>query len=302
MASEVPSASFQQGVDVKLHYDILEELGRGAFSVERKGKHKESGKLFAIKCINKKAVRVEVLEREIAIMQRMRHPHVLCLHEVFDDANMVYIVLDLVTGGELFEKVIKKGHFSERDASVLVRQILEAVEYLHNQGVAHRDLKPENLLCSEDKNIHIYVSDFGLSRLMKDEDLQQMSTQCGSLEYCAPEVLNGELYDKSVDMWSVGVITYILLTGYFPFYDANRDPKVLYEKISTVSYDWEDCPEVSDTGKDFVAHLLVYDPKQRMTADDAMKHPWVKGAKLSGDHLSRSITNLIKSFRKPGRK
>jgi len=292
-------APYHKGKNVEELYALGEVLGRGAFSVVKKGVHKQNGKPYAVKIIQKKMVRLEVLDREISIMQRMHHPHVLSLQEVFEDANIVAIVLDLVTGGELFEKVIERGHFSEKDASVLVKQTLEAVAYLHSEGVAHRDLKPENLLCrKENDQLHILVSDFGLSRLLNEGEFSQMSTQCGSLEYCAPEVLSGTKYEKSVDLWSVGVITYILLTGFFPFYDPNRDPAAMYEKIQNVEYDWEDCPEVSAEAKDFVAKLLVYDAKDRMTAEEALKHPWMRGETLSSENLHGTFGNLLKMVKK----
>jgi len=292
---------YSKGVNVETVYTLGEILGRGAFSVVRKGVHNHTGKSFAVKIIQKKMVRLEVLEREISIMQKIRHPHVLSMQEVFEDATTVSIVLDLVNGGELFEKVIQRGHFSEKDASILVKQILDAVSYLHANGIAHRDLKPENLLCSDDQNIHIFVSDFGLSRLLNEGEFQQMSTQCGSLEYCAPEVLSGSKYEKSVDLWSVGVISYILLTGFFPFYDPDRNPAVMYEKIQNVQYDWEDCPVVSPEAKDFVSRLLVYDPRGRMNAEEALKHPWIAGLTLREDNLTGAFSNLSKTIKRKKR-
>lgn len=292
MAGEVPP--FHKNVAVTDFYELGDELGRGAFSVVKRGKHKATGTMYAVKIIQKKFVRLEVLEREITIMQKVSHPHVLSLKEVYEDATTVTLVLDLVTGGELFEKVLQKGHFSEQDSALIVTQILEALVYLHNKGVAHRDLKPENLLCASEHNMYIYVADFGLSRLVNEDEFQQMSTQCGSLEYCAPEILSGEPYDKSVDMWSLGVITYILLTGFFPFYDPKRDPAVLFRKIQNVSYDWEDCPEVSNVGKDFVAKLLVLNPKQRLTAEEALNHPWVsKKDNLNHEHRGGVLKNML---------
>jgi len=283
-------------------YDIGAELGRGAFSTVKRGTEIKTKKDFALKILNKKFVKMEILEREIKIMQKLHHPHVLSMHEVYEDKDNVYIVLDLVTGGELFEKVVERGHFSEQQACTLVQQILGAVSYLHKNGIAHRDLKPENLLCSPDKaNIHIYVSDFGLSKIVSENEFQQMSTQCGSLEYCAPEVLLGEMYEKSVDMWSVGVITYILLTGFFPFYDPTRNAAVLYQKIQEVQYDWEDCPTVTKEAKDFVSKLLVYDSKKRFTADEALEHKWMSSGSsktLSSEHLPKSFSRLMNVIKK----
>jgi len=152
--------------DISESYVIGEEIGRGSFSIVRKGRHKETGKSFAIKCIQKKFIKLHLLEREIKIMKKLKHPHILPLIEVFENKEYIFLVLELVLGGELFDKIVERGNYSEKDASNIVRQILEAVSYLHSQGVVHRDLKPENLLCSTERDsIHIYVADFGLSRV-----------------------------------------------------------------------------------------------------------------------------------------
>jgi len=280
--------------DITQHYTLGEEIGRGSFSVVRKGRNKETGKSYAIKCIQKKFIKLHLLEREIKIMKKLKHAHILPLIDVFENKDYIFLVLELVTGGELFDKIVERGNYSEKDASTIVRQILEAVAYLHSEGVVHRDLKPENLLCSTDKdqNIHIYVADFGLSRVFHDRE--QLNTYCGSPEYVAPEVLACVPYEKAVDMWSVGVITYILLTGFLPFYDKNHS--VLFEKIQSVDYNWDDCPEVSPAAKHFIQHLLVKDPKKRYTAEMAINHPWVKGDGVSKLSLRPSFLDLMKEY------
>jgi len=202
--------------DINDHYTIQEEIGRGSFSTVRSGKHKISGEVFAIKCIQKKFIKMHLLEREIKIMKKLKHPHILPLVEVFENKETIFLVLQMVSGGELFDKIVERGNYSEKDASNIVRQILGAVSYLHSEGVVHRDLKPENLLCAEKNGeMHIYVADFGLSRVY-DEKFDKLTTYCGSPEYVAPEVLACVPYEKAVDMWSVGVVTYILLTGFLP--------------------------------------------------------------------------------------
>jgi calcium/calmodulin-dependent protein kinase I len=169
--------------DISEKYILGEEIGRGSFSTVKKGKNKQTGKEFAIKCIQKKFIKLHLLEREIKIMKQLKHPHILPLVEVYENKENIYLVLELVTGGELFDKIVEKGNYNEKEASQIIKQILSAVEYLHSQGVVHRDLKPENLLCSEtkDQNLHIYVADFGLSRVFKD--MEHMNTYCGSPEY-----------------------------------------------------------------------------------------------------------------------
>jgi len=201
------------------------------------------------------------------------------------------LVLELVTGGELFERIVERGSYGEKDASYIVNQILQAVQYLHNQGVVHRDLKPENLLVRDlnESNIHIYVADFGLSRASHDKET--FNTYCGSPEYVAPEILACVPYEKAVDLWSVGVITYILLTGFLPFYDKNH--AVLFEKIQNVDYNWDDCPEVSLTAKHFIQHLLLKDSKKRYTVEQALNHPWVKGEGVSKLNFRPSFRDLM---------
>ena len=192
--------------------------------------------------------------------------------------------MEFVNGKELFEKIIDRGNYSERDASNITRQIVSAIGYLHSMGIAHRDLKPENLLSTgEGINEVIKVADFGLS---KDFDKDKLSTSCGSPGYVAPEVLMCDTYDKSVDMWSIGVILYILLCGYPPFY-ADTDP-ALFKKIMAVEYDFngEGWNTVSDQAKDLIKHLLVQDPKNRYTAEQVLNHTWIKdGASLGNAQL-----------------
>jgi len=276
-------------------YDLSEEaIGSGSFSVVKKGRHKTTKKEYAIKCIQKRFIKIHLLEREINIMQKLKHPHILPLIEVFENKDYIFLVLELVTGGELFDRIVEKGNYTEKDATNIVKQILSAVQYLHSEGVVHRDLKPENLLCNDDKdgNIHIYVADFGLSRLFNEDE--QLTTYCGSPEYVAPEVLACAPYEKAVDLWSVGVITYILLTGFLPFYDKNH--AVLFEKIQNVEYNWDDCPEVSPAAKHFIQHLLVKDPKKRYTAEQALAHPWVKGDGALKLNMRPSFVDLMKEY------
>eukprot|EP01116_Phalansterium_solitarium_P013979 TRINITY_DN3145_c0_g1_i2.p1 TRINITY_DN3145_c0_g1~~TRINITY_DN3145_c0_g1_i2.p1 ORF type:complete len:345 (+),score=125.82 TRINITY_DN3145_c0_g1_i2:133-1167(+) len=255
-------------------YVIGKEIGRGTFSVVKRGKNKQTGVEYAIKCIDKKFIKLHLLQREITIMKQLQHPNILPLVDVFESREFIYLVLVLVTGGELFDQIVQNGNYCEADARNIVTQILSAVSYLHSHGVVHRDLKPENLLCiGSGSKIQIYVADFGLSRAFEG-DSQQLSTYCGSPEYVAPEVLACVPYDQAVDLWSVGVITYILLTGFLPFYD--KEHTVLFARIQNVDYNWDDCPEVSPQARHFVQHLLVKDTKKRYSADQALNHAWLK--------------------------
>lgn len=259
-------------------YELGKEIGRGGFSVVVEGTDKESGEKFAIKCIKKTMVEgddIKLLRREIKIMKKVSHPNILKLFEVFEDEEEFFLVMELVQGKELFDKIVEKGQYSERDASNIVKQIVSAVDYLHSNGIAHRDLKPENLLSAgEEEEEIIKIADFGFSKNFGEEKLM---TSCGSPGYVAPEVLTCESYDKAVDMWSVGVIIYILLCGYPPFYADNAP--ALFKKIMDVKYDFEDpsWEDVSDEAKELIRHLLVKDPKERYTARQCLEDTWVQG-------------------------
>jgi len=213
------------------------------------------------------------------------------MYDVYETDMFIYLVLQLVNGGELLDKIQRIEHFSERAASSIIKQILEAVDYLHKGGVVHRDLKPDNLLTantSDNNNIHIYVCDFGLSRLF--EGVQEFTTFCGSPEYVAPEILSQVPYGKEVDLWSIGVIAYILLTGFLPFSD--KVPDVLVQKIQNVDYNWSGCPPVSSSAKHFVNSLLKKDPKQRLPTEKALTHPWVLGRNVKDDNASEIVSNM----------
>jgi len=276
-------------------YDIGKELGRGTFSVVKEATHKGNTEAFAVKFIDKKFVDKDdlmLLSREIDIMKQVKHKNVLSLKEIFETSSELALVMELVTGGELFFKIVEQGSYSEQDASNIVRQIVEGVQYLHGLGIAHRDLKPENLLCCGDgADMVIKIADFGLSKIFAGG--QQLETSCGTPDYAAPEVLTGEqAYDKSVDLWSVGVITYVLLCGYPPFY-AQSQP-ALFEKIIHADYDFPE-PEwsyISDTAKDFIRNLLVLDPRQRMTVEGCLNHPFLKGgAGTQALNIEKSMSN-----------
>jgi serine/threonine protein kinase len=268
-------------------YELGEEIGRGGFSVVFEAKHKENGMKVAVKCVQLACQAddeaMTALKREIRIMKKVNHPNILKLYEVFVEEESFYLVMELVPGKELFERIIDRGQYSERHASNIIRQIVSAVDYLHSNGIAHRDLKPENLLSSgDDENEVIKIIDFGLSKKFGDE---QLVTSVGSPGYVAPEVLTAESYDKSVDMWSVGVILYILLCGFPPFFaDTSTE---LFKKIIEVKYDFDDpaWDDVSEAPKEIIRKLLVKDPKERITAHDLAEHPWVKGIGVAEKQL-----------------
>lgn len=268
--------------DVRVKYHINpKEIGHGHYGVVRKCMDRNTKVWFAIKSIRKSKVgKVEVLKREIALLQECNHPNIIKLVEVHEDQKYLHLITELCTGGELFDRIIQKtqsdeGHFSERDAAKLIQCILDAISYCHDQkGIVHRDLKPENFLFqSKDENAAIKIIDFGLSR---HDDMQQgiMNTKVGTPYYVAPEVLNRE-YTKSCDIWSIGVITYILLCGYPPFY-GDTDNQI-FDQVRTGRFDFPspDWDPISDSAKNFIVSLLKRDPSKRLSAAEALQHKWI---------------------------
>uniref|UniRef100_A0A8C6SFJ6 Calcium/calmodulin-dependent protein kinase Ib n=1 Tax=Neogobius melanostomus TaxID=47308 RepID=A0A8C6SFJ6_9GOBI len=233
------------------------------------------------------------IENEIAVLHKIKHTNIVSLEEIFESKTHLYLIMQLVSGGELFDRIIEKGFYTERDASKLIQQILDAVKYLHDMGIVHRDLKPENLLYySLEEDSKIMISDFGLSKIEGSGSV--MSTACGTPGYVAPEVLAQKPYSKAVDCWSIGVIAYILLCGYPPFYDEN-DAK-LFEQILKAEYEfdspyWDD---ISDSAKDFIIHLMEKDPNVRYTCDQALQHPWIAGDTALNKNIHESVSEQIK--------
>ncbi|XP_023404679.1 calcium/calmodulin-dependent protein kinase type 1D isoform X5 [Loxodonta africana] len=228
----------------------------------------------------------------------IKHENIVALEDIYESPNHLYLVMQLVSGGELFDRIVEKGFYTEKDASTLIRQVLDAVYYLHRMGIVHRDLKPENLLYySQDEESKIMISDFGLSKMEGKGDV--MSTACGTPGYVAPEVLAQKPYSKAVDCWSIGVIAYILLCGYPPFYDEN-DSK-LFEQILKAEYEfdspyWDD---ISDSAKDFIRNLMEKDPNKRYTCEQAARHPWIAGDTALNKNIHESVSAQIrKNFAK----
>jgi len=271
---------------IKKHYEIGETLGKGSFAVVKIGIPKDGGPKVAVKIIDKKDAQFDKdsLEQEIAIMKKVDHPNCIKLHEVYDEKSKMYMVLDLVTGGELFDRIIARGHYSEKDAAKMMTDSLGALAYLHAAGIVHRDLKPENLLyASDDPESPLYdtikLADFGLAKVVQGGNDRTMTTTCGTPGYVAPEVLEQKGgYGPEVDVWSMGVIMYILLCGFPPFYDENN--AVLFQQIKKGDYSfpspyWDD---ISDGAKDLVRKILQISPTKRLTVKQCIEHPWMKSA------------------------
>ncbi|GCB72190.1 hypothetical protein scyTo_0006197, partial [Scyliorhinus torazame] len=259
-------------------YQLFEELGKGAFSVVRRCMKISTGQEYAAKIINTKKLSArdhQKLEREARICRLLKHPNIVRLHDSISEEGFHYLVFDLVTGGELFEDIVAREYYSEADASHCIQQILESVNHCHLNGIVHRDLKPENLLlASKLKGAAVKLADFGLA-IEVQGDQQAWFGFAGTPGYLSPEVLRKDPYGKPVDMWACGVILYILLVGYPPFWD--EDQHRLYQQIKAGAYDFPS-PEwdtVTPEAKDLINKMLTINPAKRITASEALKHPWI---------------------------
>ncbi|XP_045556757.1 calcium/calmodulin-dependent protein kinase type II subunit gamma isoform X9 [Salmo salar] len=272
MATIVTSTRFTD------EYQLYEELGKGAFSVVRRCVKKSNGQEFAAKIINTKKLSArdhQKLEREARICRLLKHPNIVRLHESISEEGFHYLVFDLVTGGELFEDIVAREYYSEADASQCINQILESVHHMHQHDIVHRDLKPENLLlASKLKGAAVKLADFGLAIDVQGDE-QAWFGFAGTPGYLSPEVLRKDPYGKPVDIWACGVVLYILLVGYPPFWD--EDQHKLYQQIKAGAYDFPS-PEwdtVTPEAKNLINQMLTINPAKRITADQALKHPWI---------------------------
>ncbi|XP_028851384.1 calcium/calmodulin-dependent protein kinase (CaM kinase) II beta 1 isoform X50 [Denticeps clupeoides] len=281
-------------------YQLYEELGKGAFSVVRRCVKLCTGQEYAAKIINTKKLNArdhQKLEREARICRLLKHPNIVRLHDSISEEGFHYLLFDLVTGGELFEDIVAREYYSEADASHCIQQILEAVLHCHQMGVVHRDLKPENLLlASKCKNAAVKLADFGLA-IEVQGDQQAWFGFAGTPGYLSPEVLRKEAYGKPVDIWACGVILYILLVGYPPFWD--EDQHKLYQQIKAGAYDFPS-PEwdtVTPEAKNLINQMLTINPAKRITAQEALKHPWVCQRSTVASMMHRQETvECLKKF------
>uniref|UniRef100_A0A674P0C6 calcium/calmodulin-dependent protein kinase n=1 Tax=Takifugu rubripes TaxID=31033 RepID=A0A674P0C6_TAKRU len=281
-------------------YQLYEELGKGAFSVVRRCVKLCTGQEYAAKIINTKKLSArdhQKLEREARICRLLKHPNIVRLHDSISEEGFHYLIFDLVTGGELFEDIVAREYYSEADASHCIQQILEAVLHCHQMGVVHRDLKPENLLlASKCKNAAVKLADFGLA-IEVQGDQQAWFGFAGTPGYLSPEVLRKEAYGKPVDIWACGVILYILLVGYPPFWD--EDQHKLYQQIKAGAYDFPS-PEwdtVTPEAKNLINQMLTINPSKRITAQEALKHPWVCQRSTVASMMHRQETvECLKKF------
>ncbi|CAK9165090.1 unnamed protein product [Ilex paraguariensis] len=288
------------GREIEQRYELGRELGRGEFGVTYLCTDKSSGEVFACKSISKKKLRtrvdIEDVRREVEIMKHLpKHPNIVSLTDTYEDDNGVHLVMELCEGGELFDRIIARGHYTERAAAFVTRTIVEVIQICHNHGVMHRDLKPENFLFENKKETApLKAIDFGLSVFFKPGE--RFNEIVGSPYYMAPEVLKRN-YGPEVDVWSAGVILYILLCGVPPFW-AETEQGVAQAIIrSVVDLKRDPWPMVSDNAKDLVRKMLNPDPKQRLTAQEVLDHPWLQNAnKAPNVSLGETVRARLKQF------
>lgn len=292
-----PQPDSTSGMKFNELYKLKGVLGTGAFSTVREGKHRGCpGKTFAVKCVDRKKLTEEdaaALLDEVAILKEFDHPHVISLYDFFEESSSYYLVLERMTGGELFDRIVAKLYYNEKEARDTCKILIQAIGYCHQNNVAHRDLKPENLLLSsEDNDSDVKIADFGFAKRVFAPN--SLSTQCGTPGYVAPEILEGKAYDTMADMWSVGVILYILLGGYPPFIEKNQ--RELFRKIRAGDYEFHEeyWGAVSDDAKDLISSLLTVNPAKRLSAARALENKWITsdGTDLADVDLGKNLDQL----------
>jgi len=275
------------------------ELGRGHFARVVTCTRIADGKQFAMKIIKKNEMKSpDVVHKEVTILKTVgNHPNIVELIDVQEDRKHCYLIMEMCPGGDLFSKIVEEGNYSEKQARKACKQLAEALIWIHKKGVTHRDLKPENILLASDSlESDIKVADFGLSKLMK-ENQEIMKTVCGTWAYCAPEVLEKIPYTQEVDCWTLGVLMFILLSGYHPFdvFGDLNEPELM-DKIKDCSYDFDDpvWEDVSQEAKDLITALLHTDPKKRMTLQKYLASRWITGQDIATHNNQRVADNLKK--------
>ncbi|OCF38315.1 CAMK/CAMK1 protein kinase [Kwoniella heveanensis CBS 569] len=272
---------------VPCQYKTGKTLGSGTYAVVKECVHITTGEYYACKVLNKKFLmgREHMVRNEINVLKRVSagHKNIVQLHDFFETTHNLYLVFDLCTGGELFDRICARGSYFEKDAANIVRTVTSAVKYLHDQGIVHRDLKPENILFkSKAEDADLMLADFGLSKVLDEDNFSILTTTCGTPGYMAPEIFKKAGHGKPVDIWAIGVITYFLLCGYTPF---DRDSQ--YEEMQAIcngDYKFEPAEYwsgVSDTARDFVRKCLTIDPTNRPTAQHLLEHKWLKAGEES---------------------
>ncbi|KAK9765734.1 Calcium/calmodulin-dependent protein kinase type I [Basidiobolus ranarum] len=281
-------------------YKTGKVLGKGMFAVVKEAVHVESGETYAVKIVSKK-VKDKNIPHEINVLKKVSkgHENILSLIDYFETEENIYLVTELARGGELFYRIYDRGSYFERDAAYIIHSVLKGVAYLHENGVVHRDLKPENILFrTKDEESGIMIADFGLARIVDDDKIRLLMTECGTLGYIAPEVLSSKGYGQPVDMWAVGVITYFLLCGYCPFDREDQNSEIT--AIEQCDYAFEPAEywrDISEEAQQFISSLLVLDPTKRMTATEALGSPWLR-KHIEASQLPVGEPDILEQFKR----
>ena len=279
------------------NYDVIKQLGKGGYGKVYRVMNKKTKEIRACKHLSKLSIKnLEKFQREIEILRKADHPNIIKLYEIFESKRSYYLIMEECKGGEVFDRIIehiqKKDMYSEKDASIILRQMMSAVEYCHNNGIAHRDLKPENLLYLNDgpeENNPIKVIDFGLSQVISPQ--RKLKTKVGTAYYVSPEILNGA-YSEKCDIWSAGVILYILLSGDPPF--NGPSDLAIYKKIAEMKFDFPEnkWSRISNEAKDLIKHMIAPEDK-RYSAREVMEHPWMKVTSENKTYLNFDPSFLV---------
>jgi len=285
--------------------DSKKALGEGSFGVVRKAwkkgeKNKKDARIYAVKAVSKGPLSEAKLWREIDIMKILDHPNIIKLYDVFAETKQLHLVMEMCSGGELFDRIIAAQRFGENDAAALMEQILKGMFYMHTSKITHRDLKPENFIFGDDtkqlSESRLKIIDFGLS--CKFRDGQVLTTKAGTPYYVAPQVLSGA-YNHMADMWSLGVILYVLLCGYPPFY-GDTDQEIMNKvRRGNVSFPPEDWQNVSSDAQSLIKKLIEKNEKTRCSAERALNDTWVKdkAPKAKAVTLGRKMVDELRGFR-----
>eukprot|EP00112_Aurelia_sp_Birch-Aquarium-sp1_P011630 Seg2444.2 transcript_id=Seg2444.2/GoldUCD/mRNA.D3Y31 product=Kalirin protein_id=Seg2444.2/GoldUCD/D3Y31 len=260
--------------NMQMEYSISSELGRGRFSFVKKCVEKATGKEYAAKLVKKRVLDKEIVENEIAILRVLNHPSLCTIHDTFDTPKNLILVLELLSGGRLFDHIVIMDNLTEKIAIGFTKQILQALQYLHECGIAHLDVKPENLILSHGTSPRLKLVDFGDAvQITQNPYMHELN---GSPEFCAPEVINGDAVSLATDLWSVGVIIYVLISGVSPFYSDNQERA--YQNITEIRYRFpnEFFCDIGSEVKDLIEELLIHDQSHRPDAKECLRFPWIR--------------------------
>mmetsp|Transcript_17745 Transcript_17745/g.38338 ORF Transcript_17745/g.38338 Transcript_17745/m.38338 type:complete len:375 (+) Transcript_17745:843-1967(+) len=281
-------------VNIEDMYNVEEKLGEGAFAVVKKATHKTTGQPYAIKIVNRSSLNRDIeaaLKDEISILKELNHQHIMQLDNVVVTINHYYLVTEYLEGGELFDRIVDKSSYTESEARDSLKILFGALAYMHSEGIAHRDLKPENLLLQyKHSDSEIKIADFGFAKQAKDD--HSLDTMCGTPGYVAPEILRKERYGTKVDMWSMGVIVFIMLGGYPPFYADSPRGLLKATKAGKFEFDPEYWGDISTGAKDLICSLLKTDPAERASAEDILSHPWLREDRYKLRRMSLAKTQV----------